>query len=92
MSDDNKSRPVFIKATNVKGLTMTNNKAIGDVDFAHLENLTDIEAHGNKHIAPSTTIPTDRKSWHEKPIGFIVATIFCGLVVAFCAYYFGWTK
>jgi len=30
--------------------------------------------------------------WHERPAGIISITIFCGLIVAFCAYYFGWTK
>ncbi len=91
MSDANKSRPVFIKATNVVGLTMTNNKVTGDVDFADLENVTDLVAHGNAQTNPVASASPIIKSWHERPIGFIVATIFCGLVVAFCADYFGWT-
>jgi len=47
-----KNRPTFIKATNVKGLTLENNTAVGDVDFADLENVTDLKASGNKHITP----------------------------------------
>ena len=31
-------------------------------------------------------------NWHERPIGLIMLTISCGLVVAFLSYYFGWTK
>ena len=91
MSEAEKSRPVFIKATNVVGLTMTDNKATGDMDFAHLENVTDLVANGNEHTTPVAIASPVAKSWHERPIGFIAATIFCGLVVAFCAYYFGWT-
>lgn len=92
MSDTERNRPVFIKATNVQGLTMTTNKVIGDVDFAHLENVTDLVAHGNEHVTDDSQVPPAAKSWHEKPIGFTVVTIGCGLAVAFGAYYFGWTK
>lgn len=51
---------------------------------------------GSVNMQPASMTPsspqTPTKQWHERPIGFIAATIFCGLVVAFCAYYFGWTK
>lgn len=51
-SKESKQRPTFIKATNVKGLTMENNTVSGDIDFADLENVTDVKASGNKHITP----------------------------------------
>lgn len=42
-------------------------------------------------IPPTLTTSNVENKWLEKPFWFIVSTIFCGLVVAFCAYYFGWT-
>ena len=53
--DKTKQRPTFIKATNVRGLILKNNTATGDVDFADLENVTDIEASGNKHTTPDNS-------------------------------------
>lgn len=49
------SRGGFIKATNVKGLTIENNTYVGHGDFADLDNVTDVKASGNKHIVPSET-------------------------------------
>jgi hypothetical protein len=51
------SRGGFIKATNVKGLTIENNTYIGPGDFADLDNVTDVKASGNKHI----TLPEVKK-------------------------------
>lgn len=47
---------------------------------------------GDAVVPPDISLQNTEKKWHEKPLGFIVATIFCGLVIAFCAFYFGWTK
>jgi len=55
ISDAKHSRPTFIKATNVKGLTMEDNTVIGDADFADLDNVTDVKASGNKHITPDNS-------------------------------------
>ena len=51
------NRPTFIKATNVKGLTMKDNTVVGDADFADLDNVTDVKASGNKHI----TLPNKKR-------------------------------
>jgi hypothetical protein len=67
--------------------TITDNVQIGG--NAMIDNQGEIEG---TEIDRNITMEPIKKSWHERPLGFIVATIFCGLVVAFCAYYFGWTK
>lgn len=79
--------------------TFTNVKVVGDMDAVVMRPNNGKSPHNNKfdnllHIKESTQIePTSAsKRWLEKPFGFIVATIFCGLVVAFCAYYFGWAR
>lgn len=36
--------------------------------------------------------PIPRKGWNERPTGTMVILILCGLVVAYLAYRFGWTK
>jgi hypothetical protein len=38
-----------------------------------------IALHGNKY-------------WHERPIGFMVATIFCSVAAAYMIYRFGWNR
>ena len=35
---------------------------------------------------------TSQKNWHERPVGAIAIIILGGLVVAYLAYRFGWTK
>lgn len=51
-SGDKRNRPTFIKATNVKGLTIKDNTVVGDADFADLDKVSDVKASGNKHITP----------------------------------------
>jgi len=89
-------KPAFIKISkgaSVTGLTATDNTVIGNADFINNEgSLEDATLNGDRIFAPNAEVEMPVKQWHEKPVWFIAATIFCGLVVAFCAYYFGWTK
>jgi hypothetical protein len=90
MSDNNRSRPAFIRAINVTNMTMTGNTVRGNADFAELENITGLVAHDNKHITQDQISASPNKRWFEKPIGIV----FLGLVVTVggggVLYYLGW--
>jgi len=90
MSDNNRSRPVFLKATNVTGLTMTGNTVKGDADFAELENVTGLVAHGNKHITPNLITSLSNKKWFEKPLGIVLLAVVGAVLSGGLIYYFGW--
>jgi hypothetical protein len=66
--------------------------------IAALEKKLDSMSRQSIHYAPLAQriqlmrLAQQRKLWHEKPLGFMVITIGCGLVIAFCVFYFGWTK
>jgi hypothetical protein len=90
MSDENRKRPTFIKATNVKGLVMKDNVGIGDADFAHLENVEGLEASGNVHITPDKPDGTISRAWYERPVGIVVLGLVVVLVGGAILYYLGW--
>lgn len=65
-------------------------KNMSDIELDSL--LTSCKNNSVKLAAIKREIHRRKKTWHEKSVGFIVVTIFCGLAVAYLAYRFGWTK
>lgn len=90
MSDNDRARPVFIKATNVTNMTMTGNTVRGNADFAELENVTGLVAHGNKHITPDQKSSLPSKRWFEKPLGIVLLAVVGAVLSGGLIYYFGW--
>ena len=90
MSDQPSSRPTFIKATNVKGLTMKDNFVSGDVNFADLDNVEDLYSSGNVHITPIAPTPSRHKTWYERPIGLIAIGLFIAVIAGGILHALGW--
>lgn len=88
MNEQENKRPIFIKATNVKGLVMKDNVSIGNADFAYLENVEGLDASGNVHITPSSTQPV--KAWYEKPVGILVLGIAVSIIAGGILFKLGW--
>lgn len=57
---DKKDGPTFIKARNVKGLTMTDNVMIGPGTFADIEDSEAVSGSGNRHYVDPKDAPKER--------------------------------
>ena len=90
MSDQHGSRPTFIKATNVKGLTMNDNVVSGDVNFADLDNVEDVHSSGNIQINPVAPVSGRPKAWYERPIGLIAIGLFIAVIAGGILHALGW--